>query len=75
MLFTRTKPVSHTARILQHLKKVGPHGAFSYDLARPNLGGLSWHRRITDLRKEGHHISTVRVSRSIFKYYLEPEDK
>lgn len=76
LLFVKQpKYQSHEAKVLAHLKKAGHFGAYSYELARPTVGGLAWHRRITDLRKDGERISTVRISRSVFKYFYDGEEK
>jgi hypothetical protein len=75
MLFVKTKPASHEQRILQALKKAGHYGAYGHDLAKPSVGGLAWHRRITDLRQEGVNISTVRINRSTFKYFYDGDIK
>lgn len=72
-MFFKTKPTSHSQRILNHLKKCGRYGSWNYELARPTIGGLAWHRRITDLRQDGHNIVKVRIG-SNFKYYLIQED-
>lgn len=73
MLFVKTKPVSREARILAYLKKCGHYGAFNHDLAKPGIGGLAWHRRITDLRKDGVNITTIRISKGVFKYFLDDD--
>lgn len=73
MLGFKTKHSSHEQRILQQLKKAGKYGCYGHELAKAGVGGLAWHRRITDLRKDGENIITVRISRGIFKYYYIPE--
>lgn len=75
MLFMKTKPASHEARILAHLKHAGHYGAWNYDLARQSVGGLAWHRRITDLRKEGYNISRIQVSKGSHKYFLNESNE
>ena len=60
------KPKSQVARILELLKRAGGQGVYNYELSRVCL---SWHRRITDLRKSGEHIQSVRLKRGIYKYY------
>lgn len=74
MQLLHRKPVSHKQKVLQHLKKCGKYGAYSYELAKPNLGGLCWHRRITDLRKEGFVIDGIQVKNGIWKYFLDLEN-
>lgn len=73
MFLLKNKP-SHHDRILKHLKKCGRYGSWNYELARESIGGLAWHRRITDLRKEGHNIVKARMTGGSFKYYLVMED-
>ena len=63
--------MSKEAQILAHLKKCGRYGAYNYELSKICL---SWHRRITDLRKSGEHIVMVRLSGGTTKYYLIQED-
>lgn len=65
--FKRRKPISTTLKILNHLRRVGKHGAYNYELA--NIC-LSWHRRITDLRKKGFIIKRIRITQGVSKYYL-----
>lgn len=57
-------------RVLYYLK-THKHGATNYQLNKITLHyGAVIHR----LRKEGHNISTVRLTHGTFKYYLnEPE--
>lgn len=74
MLLLHRKPVSHSARILQYLKKAGHYGAYNYELSKPSIGGLSWHRRIGNLRADGHNIQCVRLSKGVFKYFLGDEE-
>lgn len=69
---TSHKPASHSAQVLQQLKKSGTHGSFNYELAR--VGGLAWHRRITDLRKSGVNIQAVRINGGVYKYYFTQEE-
>lgn len=71
MLFTKTKPVSVEGRVLALLKKNKRYGVFNYEVAK--VGGLAWHRRVTDLRQDGHNIQAVRISRGVFKYYLNED--
>lgn len=73
-MFKMKPKTSHTSRILQELKKAGRYGKYNYELSKPQVGGLCYHRRITDLRKSGENIVTVRISQGIFKYYYVPED-
>lgn len=70
MLFTKTKPASHGSRILSHLKQAGSYGEYNHVLARQGIGGLDWRRAISTLRKDGHNIQCVRLSKGLFKYYL-----
>lgn len=72
MLFVKSKPVSVEGRVLAQLKKSQPYGSFNYELAK--VGGLAWHRRVTDLRQDGHNIQAVRISKGVFKYYLNDEE-
>lgn len=65
--------LSAEARILNYLKKKGEYGAFGHELAHPSVGALAWHRRITDLRVDGHNIQSVRISGGNWKYYLSNE--
>lgn len=69
-LFHKVKPVTSEGRILAYLRLCGDHGAFNYELAKQSIGGLAWHRRITDLRQEGFDIVTIRISKGTFKYFL-----
>lgn len=71
MLLLHRKQASHEAKILQALKKSGHYGMWNHELAKQGCGGLSWHQRITDLRKDGHNISRVQISRGNHKYFLE----
>lgn len=70
MFLIKSKPASHEARILAHLKKVGHYGSFNYELARSSVGGLGYRSRITELRADGYNIQAVRIKSGIFKYYL-----
>ena len=70
MLFIKkTKPESHTSRILKQLKKAGKYGCYNHELAKPGIGGIGWHRRITDLRKSGEKIIMLRLSNGKVKYF------
>lgn len=71
---SKTSHESHETKILKALKKAGRYGAYNYELAKPNVGGLAWHRRITELRKSGENIVTVRLSKGVFKYYYVNEE-
>lgn len=62
---------SHETKIFKALKKAGKHGAYNFDLAKPNVGGICWHRRITDMRKDGIVIKHVQITNTIHKYFLE----
>lgn len=70
----RGKRLSHEARVLRYLKKKGRHGAFNHQLAHPEIGGLSWHRRIGNLRSEGHNIIRVHLKGGVWKYYYVKSD-
>ncbi len=72
MLFKKSKYESQSTKILKKLKKAGKYGQTNYELAKVCIG---WHRRITDLRKSGEPIVTVRISRGIFKYYLVDKER
>lgn len=65
-----TSPKTHEAKILEALKTAGSHGMWNFELAREGLGGLAWHRRITDLRVEGYNIQHERQFTGGHKYYL-----
>lgn len=69
---TSRKPASQSSRILQQLKKSGNHGSYNYELSKICL---SWHRRVGNLRADGHNIQSVHIKGSGWKYYLNPEDK
>lgn len=71
LLKFRRPRLSHEARILVYLKKKGKHGACNYELSHPEVGGLAWHRRITDLRKEGWLIVPLRLKNGVWAYYLK----
>ncbi len=71
-MFKKTKPVTRSGKILAHLKKVGRHGAWNYELSR--IGGLSWHRRVGNLRADGHNIQCVQIKKGLFRYYLNDEE-
>lgn len=72
-MFKTHRNMSRTARVLEQLKKSGYRGSFNHELAR--VGGLAWHRRVTDLRKEGYLISAIRIDGGTFKYFYDPKDE
>ena len=61
------KHESLESKIFKALKIAGGHGLYNYELDRI---GMSWHRRIGDLRADGVNIQCVKVKNGIFKYYL-----
>jgi hypothetical protein len=72
------KPVKHTetsqtTKVYKALKQAGKHGLYNYQLA--NMGILSWHRRIGNLRADGCNIQCVRVTGGQWKYFLNLEDE
>lgn len=73
MFLTKPKHTSHEQRILNHLKKSGGHGAWSYELSKQSVGSWDWRKYISNLRKDGHNIVSVRVKGQTFKYYLVPD--
>jgi hypothetical protein len=56
-LIKKPKHESQSTKILKKLKKAGRYGQTSHELAKVCL---CWHRRITDLRKSGEPIVTLR---------------
>lgn len=64
------KYLTQTGKVLRALKDAGHYGMANYELDRICL---SWHRRIGDLRAEGHNIACVRITRGTFKYFLTDE--
>lgn len=64
---------SHTVRIIKHLKYVGKHGAWNFELSRESIGGMDWRKCISLLRKEGYNIQHVRTVDGGHKYYLNKE--
>lgn len=73
MLFTKTKPQPHKAKVLQALKKAGHYGQWTHELVKPGVGGHRLSSYIQQLRKEGHTIRVVSITRNEFKYFLEDE--
>lgn len=63
------KPKTSAYKVLKALQNAGHFGLLNWQLQE--AGGLSWHRRIGDLRTQGHNITTVRVSKGQFRYILE----
>lgn len=75
MHFTKTKPASpetQSTKVYKALKAAGNRGCWNSDLAR--VGGLSWHRRVGNLRAEGVNIESVHIKGSGWKYYLNEEN-
>lgn len=53
-------------QILEYLKRKHKYGATNYELSRI---ALCYTKAISNLRKEGQQITTIRVSKGTFKYY------
>lgn len=73
MLFVKPKQ-SHSARILNHLKKNKRFGAYNHELAKESIGGMDWRKCISMLRKEGHEIMHVQTPEGAHKYYWVGDD-
>lgn len=66
----KSKPTTQSGRILQLLKAHPLTGVSNYELARVSLRAGA---RIYDLRKSGHNIQSVQISRGTWKYYLNDD--
>lgn len=64
---------SSAEKILQALKQAGHHGLYNYELSK--IGGLSWHRRIGNLRDKGYNIQPIRITKGKYKYILHQEEQ
>jgi hypothetical protein len=71
-MFLLNKPkASQEARILKLLKNNRVYGVTNYELARCSL---RYSARIYNLRKDGHNILTLQITRGTWKYYLLDEE-
>lgn len=64
------RPLSKEAQILRLLRRRGRFGASNREL---NSICFRYGARIHDLRKDGHHIRTMRDSAGAFRFILEDE--
>lgn len=62
-------------RILELLKQRGKAGVFNYEFFHLQPAILRAASRVDELRKQGHDIETVKVTKGVFKYILHQLDQ